>query len=50
MLVPLFVSLVGGVLYVIPLNAKASELARITFFVGLFWLVYELAKTTVRIG
>lgn len=43
MSIAFFVALVGGVLYVLPLPGKPSELARIAFFVGLFWLVYHLA-------
>jgi len=43
MTVALFLTLVAGVLYVMPIPPKPTELARIAFFVGLLWLVYQLA-------
>ena len=45
---PLIVLVVGGAAYGFGSNGKLSELGRIAFFVGLFWLVYLFAHATVR--
>lgn len=46
---PLVVCVVGALAYGYSTNAKASELGRIAFFVGLMWLVYSLSGHVVRI-
>lgn len=48
MLVPLVVLLVGMVVYVLSSNAKASEIGRILFFVGAFWLVALFSHSSIR--
>jgi Na+/phosphate symporter len=47
---PLVVAVVGALVYALSSNTKASELGRITFFVGLFWLVYSLVGHTLKLG
>jgi hypothetical protein len=49
MLVPLVVLLVGGAVYAFT-NGKATELGRIAFFVGLFWLVAVFAHGHVALS
>ena len=39
----LAVAVIGAIVYLVAPGTKATELARIAFFVGLFWLVYQLA-------
>jgi hypothetical protein len=41
---PLLVCIIGAILYALPTPVKVSEMGKIAFFCGLFWLVY-LAKT-----
>jgi hypothetical protein len=40
-------TILGGVLYVLPISAKPAELARIAFFVGLFWLAHDGAHALI---
>lgn len=47
--VPLLVCIIGGVLYFVVNNAKVADLARLAFFVGLLWLVYAAAHTSVHL-
>lgn len=47
--VPVIVALGGGIIYFIPVNSKMSELGKILFFVGSFWLVYALSHASVTI-
>jgi hypothetical protein len=47
--VSLLLTMAGGVLYTI-LPSKAAELARIVFFVGLFWLTYALGRSSLHFG
>jgi hypothetical protein len=46
MLVPFLVSMVGLILY-LATEGKISEAGRISFFTGLFWLVFLFAKSVV---
>lgn len=48
LLVPLIIALAGALTYAFAGNAKLVELARITFFVGLLWTVYEVAAHVVH--
>lgn len=47
-ILPFIVTVVGLVLYALASNAKPAEIGRIIFMVGLFWLVYLLAHTTLH--
>jgi Na+/phosphate symporter len=47
---PLVVALVGALVYFIASNTKVVEIGRLTFFVGLFWLVYSLVGKTLHLG
>lgn len=38
--IPLFVMLLGAIVYLVAAPAKPAELARITFWVGLFFVVW----------
>lgn len=49
MVFPLVLLIVGLLTYVLATNAKASEIGRLVFFVGLFWLVYLLLGHTIRL-
>lgn len=43
------VMLIGAAVYVLSPNAKAAEIGRLTFFVGLFWLVARLAPGGITV-
>jgi hypothetical protein len=43
-LVPLLVLVVGALIYGLSANPKVSEMGRLAFFVGLLWLVWQLAS------
>lgn len=45
---PLLVALVGSLAYAFSTNAKVGELGRISFFVGLLWLVFQLGHVVVH--
>jgi Na+/phosphate symporter len=47
---PLLVALAGLVLYRFAKDARVSEVGRILFFVGAFWLTYLLAGSTLHLG
>jgi hypothetical protein len=47
---PLLVLIIGLLIYVLASHAKVVEMGRLTFFVGLFWLVYSLVGKTVHLG
>ncbi len=54
--IPLLTLVVGLLLYFVfpiqgakPSHSKISEVGRLLFFVGVFWLVYTFAGTTLRI-
>jgi hypothetical protein len=47
--VSLAVAVIAAIVYVVSPNAKASELARIAFFVGLMWLIYGLSSHTLHV-
>ena len=49
-IVPLILTLIGGVLYVFSSNAKAQELGRILFAAGVFAFAFAFASAHVRIG
>jgi Na+/phosphate symporter len=42
---PLLIALAGALVYAFS-SAKPSELGRIAFFCGLFWLTYQLGSRT----
>ena len=44
------VMLTGAVFYLVGPGPKTSELARVAFFVGLFWLVYAIGRASVHLG
>ncbi len=46
---PLLFAVVGVLLFAL-CKDKLSEIGRLTFFVGLLWLVYTLATKTVHLG
>lgn len=48
--IPLLVSLVGALLYVLSGNAKLSEIGRLSFFAGLLATCLAVAGHAVRIG
>lgn len=48
-LVPLIASIVGALVYALT-SGKLSELGRVTFAVGLFWLVYTLAGKGIHLS
>lgn len=47
--VSIVVALAGGVVYMVTGNAKAGELARIAYFVGLLWLIYAVGGHALRL-
>jgi chromate transport protein ChrA len=47
---PLLVAVIGALVYALASGTKVAELGRITFFVGVLWLVYTLATKTVHVG
>lgn len=47
---PLVVAFIGALVYALAANGKASEMGRLMFFGGLFWLVYGLASKTLHLG
>lgn len=46
---PLLVAVAGALVFALTTD-KLSEMGRLAFFAGLFWLVYVLATKTVRVG
>lgn len=50
MLLPLLVAVGGALLYALAGQAKLSEMGRIAFFVGLFWVVYLLGHMRINLG
>jgi len=49
-LVPLFVAIVGLLMWCLAANAKVAEIGKIMFFCGLLALMFSTAKETLRIG
>lgn len=49
-LVPLFVAIVGLLMYILASNPKVSEIGRIMFFCGLMALMFSSARESIRIG
>lgn len=50
-ILPLLLAVCGALLYALATNGKLSEMGRIMFFVGLFWLVPALgAARMVHFG
>jgi hypothetical protein len=47
-LIPFLVAVAGALVYGFAANPKLSELARITFFVGVMWTVYDFATGHVH--
>lgn len=47
-LYPLVIAILGLLVYLLAANPKASEIGRIMFFCGLFWLVYLFLGHSVR--
>lgn len=47
---PLVIAVIGVLVYALTSNPKLSEIGRIVFFVGLFWLVYSLTGKTLHVG
>jgi Na+/phosphate symporter len=47
---PLVVCVAGLILYLAATNAKPVEIGRITFMVGLLWLVYGLVGHVLHLG
>jgi hypothetical protein len=47
--VSFLVMIIGGIAYLVIPAAKPAELARIAFFVGLFWLVYAIGRASVHL-
>ena len=47
--IPLLFAVLGAFLYVLPANAKVAELGRIAYFVGLLWLVWQLASVRLHL-
>jgi hypothetical protein len=43
------IMLTGGVVYMVAPYPKGAELARLAFFVGLFWLVYAIGRASVHL-
>lgn len=48
-LVPAIVALIGLVVYLLAEKPKVAELGRIFLFVGVFWLVFVMARLTVAL-
>lgn len=48
LLIPTLATLIGIALYFAPVG-KATELGRILFFVGAFWLVYLFGHSSISI-
>jgi Na+/phosphate symporter len=49
MWIPLLVALIGLALYFVPVPTKVSEIGRILFFVGMFFVVWALLHTAAVI-
>jgi Na+/phosphate symporter len=47
---PLVVAIIGALVYALSSNTKVTEMGRITFFVGFFWLVYSLVGHSLKLG
>jgi hypothetical protein len=43
------IMLTGGVVYLASTAAKPAEIARLAFFVGLFWLVFAIGRASVHL-
>lgn len=43
------VMMTGGVVYLMGPGPRTTELARIAFFVGLFWLVFAVGRASVHL-
>lgn len=48
-LVSAAVCVVGALMYALASNGKVQEMGRLAFFVGLFWLVAEFARSAVHV-
>jgi hypothetical protein len=46
---PLAFAIAGALIYAFATHARLSEIGRLTFFSGLFWLVYVLAHGSMHI-
>lgn len=46
---PLVIAVVGALVYALSSNTKASELGRLVFFCGFFWLVFSLLGKTLKL-
>ncbi len=49
-LVPLFVAIVGLLMYALSANTKVAEIGKIMFFCGLLALMFASARESIRIG
>lgn len=49
-LVPLFVAIVGLLMWCLASNGKVAEIGKILFFCGTLALMFSTAKGTLRIG
>ena len=48
-LIPLLILVLGALAYALSSNGKVAELGRITYFVGLLWLIYQLASVHLHL-
>jgi hypothetical protein len=49
-LVPLFVAIVGLLMWLLAANGKVAEIGKIMFFCGLTALMFSTARESIRIG
>ncbi len=49
-LVPLFVAIVGLLMFILASNPKVSEIGKMMFFCGLMALMFSSARESIRIG
>ena len=49
-LVPVLVMLLGGIMWFVSSNPKVADAGRGLFFIGVFFIVWQLSGRTVTIG
>jgi Na+/phosphate symporter len=47
---PFLVCVIGLLVYALAVNSKVSEIGRIAFFVGLFFVVWVFSRVSFRLG
>ncbi len=48
MILPLLVAVIGVLIYALASNDKVSQIGKIAYAVGLFWVVYHAARQVIH--